>query len=57
VWKRIEQDHHVQGIKVYDARLVAVMSVYAIDSLLTFNFADFKRYGSVNALQPAAVLP
>src|SRR5713101_2383464 len=35
VWKRIVQDHRVQGVKVYDARLVAVMSVYAIDSVLT----------------------
>src|SRR6058998_978216 len=44
VWERIVQDHGVQGVKVYDARLVAVMNVYAIDSALTFNVADFKRY-------------
>ena len=56
VWKRMVQDHRVQGVKVYDARLVAVMSVYAIDSILTFNLADFKRYGNINALQPAAML-
>jgi predicted nucleic acid-binding protein len=56
-WKRIVREHRVQGIKVYDARLVAVMSVYAIDSLLTCNFADLKRYGSVKALPPAAVFP
>ena len=55
-WKRIVQEHRVQGVKVYDARLVAIMGVYATDSLLTFNFADFKRYSSINALQPAAVL-
>ena len=56
VWKRIVQDHDVQGVKVYDARLVAVMSVYAIDSVLTFNVADFKRYGNINTVQPATML-
>ena len=40
IWKRIVQDHRVQGVKVYDARLVAVMSVYPIDSVLTFNVAS-----------------
>src|ERR1700687_2827759 len=28
-WKEIVRDHRVQGIKVYDARLVAAMSVYS----------------------------
>ena len=55
-WKQIVRDHGVQGVKVYDARLVATMTVYAVDSLLTFNVADFKRYGTVKAVQPAEVL-
>jgi predicted nucleic acid-binding protein len=56
VWKQLVREYGVQGVKVYDARLVAVMSVYAVDSILTFNVADFQRYGGVNTLQPAAVL-
>jgi predicted nucleic acid-binding protein len=56
VWKRLVQDHRVQGVKVYDARLVAVMSVYVIDAVLTFNVADFKRYGNVSAIHPASML-
>ena len=32
-----------------------MMSVYAVDSILTFNVADF-QYRDINALQPAAVL-
>jgi predicted nucleic acid-binding protein len=56
-WKRLIQDHRVQGVKVYDARLVAIMSVYAIESILTFNAADFRRYSNINILQPAAMLP
>ena len=27
----------MQGVKVYDARLAAIMSVYAVGSVLTFN--------------------
>jgi predicted nucleic acid-binding protein len=56
VWKQIVQDHRVQGVKVYDARLVAVMSVYAVENVLTFNTADFKRYGNISALHPASTL-
>jgi len=49
-------DHGVRGVKVYDARLVAIMNVYAVDSILTFNVGDFARYGNIRALSPAAVL-
>lgn len=55
-WKRIVYEHGVQGVKVYDARLVAIMSVYAVESVLTFNTADFTRYDSISALHPASML-
>jgi predicted nucleic acid-binding protein len=55
-WKEIVRDHKVQGVKVYDARLVATMSVYAAESVLTFDAADFKRYSNITALHPSAVL-
>jgi predicted nucleic acid-binding protein len=55
-WKEIVRDHRVQGVKVYDARLVATMNVYAVESVLTFNAADFKRYSTINALHPSSVL-
>lgn len=56
-WKRIVDGHKVQGVKVYDARLVAVMSVYAVESILSFNNADFERYAFITALNPATLLP
>jgi len=56
VWKQIVQDHKVQGVKVYDARLVAVMSVYGVESVLTFNSADFARYNQIRAVDPASIL-
>jgi predicted nucleic acid-binding protein len=55
-WKQLLEDHRVQGVKVYDARLVAVMSVYAVDTVLTFNAADFKRYDNVSAIDPTSML-
>jgi len=55
-WKQIVRDYRVQGVKVYDARLVAIMNVYAVESLLTFNAEDFKRYSSISVLHPSSVL-
>ena len=55
-WKGIVQGHRVQGVKVYDARLVAVMAVYGIERVLTFNAEDFKRYSSITALHPSSML-
>jgi hypothetical protein len=55
-WKEIVRDHKVQGVKVYDARLVAIMKIYAVDSILTFNVSDFTRYRAINALSPSSVL-
>jgi len=56
VWKEIVRDHQVQGVKVYDARLVATMMVYAVENVLTFNTADFKRYSNITAPHPSGVL-
>ena len=56
VWKEIVRDQRVQGVKVYDARLVATMSVYSVEGVLTFNATDFKRYGNITALHPSSVL-
>jgi|HubBroStandDraft_2_1064218.scaffolds.fasta_scaffold3573587_1 hypothetical protein len=38
----------VLGVKVYDARLVATMNVYAVDSVVTFNV--------VKVIQPPALV-
>jgi predicted nucleic acid-binding protein len=55
-WKRIVKDHKVQGVKVYDARLVAIMSVYTVESLLTFNSADFERFSNIRAIHPSSLV-
>ncbi|MGD0568874.1 MAG: hypothetical protein ABSA78_10750 [Candidatus Sulfotelmatobacter sp.] len=56
VWKDMVRDHRVQGVKVYDARLVATMKVYAVESVLTFNVADFGRYTNIIALHPSSLV-
>jgi predicted nucleic acid-binding protein len=47
--------HKVKGVKVYDARLIAIMSVYAVESILTFDTADFERFKSVRAIHPSTL--
>lgn len=56
-WKKIVSSHRVHGVKVYDARLVAIMNVYAVENLLTFNAVDFERFADIRAMQPASLLP
>jgi len=51
-WKRLVTLHAVSGLKVYDARLVASAFVYGIETLLTFNGDDFRRYQGIRLLHP-----
>ena len=53
IWKGLVVTHRVLGAQVFDARLVAAMLVHGIDRILTFNVADFSRYG-VAVLHPIA---
>jgi predicted nucleic acid-binding protein len=48
-------DTRVIGSRVYDARLVAAMRVHGVGRILTFDAADFARYG-IDVLHPSAVL-
>jgi|SRR5579859_1500601 len=54
-WKRIVATHKVKGVKVYDARLIAIMSVYEVEGILTFNTADFERFRNVRAIHPSTL--
>jgi predicted nucleic acid-binding protein len=42
-------------VSVYDARLVAVMQIYGVDQILTFNVDDFKRYSNVRTVHPVSL--
>ena len=54
LWKRLVTTHGVIGNQVYDARLVAAMTVHGVGRILTFNAADFGRYG-IEVIHPSAV--
>jgi predicted nucleic acid-binding protein len=54
-WKRLVKLHHVKGVEVHDTMLAAVMKVYGIPHLLTFNTPDFKRFG-ITAVSPTDVI-
>lgn len=52
-WRRLVKLHNIKGVQVHDTMLVAVMTVYGITHLLTFNTPDFKRFGNLGAVSPA----
>jgi predicted nucleic acid-binding protein len=54
-WRRLVKLHHVKGVQVHDTMLAAVMNVYGITHLLTFNKPDFKRFGGFDVVSPADV--
>lgn len=51
-WRRLVVSAGVSGVKVHDARLVAVMLTHGISHLLSFNAGDFKRFPSITAVDP-----
>lgn len=54
-WRRLLVAHAVAGVQVHDARLVAMMHVYQVPHLLTFNVTDFRRYPGITVLHPQDV--
>ena len=56
-WKEIVRTNKVLGVKVHDARLVAIMTVYSVSGLLTFNAADFVRFASITPIHPSSLAP
>ena len=44
VFRRLLADHDIQGTAVHDARLAAVMIHEEIETIVTFNVSDFRRF-------------
>jgi predicted nucleic acid-binding protein len=55
-WRSLITTHEVKGVKVHDARLVALMRVYGIRHILTLNDADFRRYPDIVPVHPAELM-
>ncbi|HEV3202010.1 MAG TPA: type II toxin-antitoxin system VapC family toxin [Bryobacteraceae bacterium] len=52
-WERLAAKHLISGKLAHDAHLVAVMQVYSVTDILTFNGTDFRRFPGINVLDPA----
>jgi predicted nucleic acid-binding protein len=57
-WRKLVMDFNVLGVKVHDARLVAVMLEHGVERILTFNDEDFRRYepAGITAVHPQAII-
>jgi toxin-antitoxin system PIN domain toxin len=51
-WMNLVRGAPVAGAKVFDAQLVAIMLSNGVDSIYTFNVADFQSFGTVRVLTP-----
>lgn len=54
-WRRLVLAHSVMGVNVHDARLVAVMLVYGLTHILTFNTCDFRRFSEITVVRPSEI--
>jgi predicted nucleic acid-binding protein len=54
-WQQIVIALGVSGKPTHDAHLAAVMQVYSVTHVLTFNAADFKRFPGITALDPVQI--
>jgi predicted nucleic acid-binding protein len=48
-------NYQLQGKRVHDARLVAVMLVHGVTHLLTFNPDDFRSIHEIVVVHPQAI--
>ena len=54
-WLNLVTTYQLQGKRVHDARLVAVMLVYNLTHLLTFNPDDFRSINEIVVVHPQAI--
>ena len=54
-WQRIVVSLGISGRQTHDAHLVAIMQVYSVTNILTFNGVDFRRFPGITVLDPAEV--
>jgi predicted nucleic acid-binding protein len=52
-WQRMVIELGVSGKSAHDTHLAALMRVYAITDILTFNGSDFRRFPGITVLDPS----
>jgi predicted nucleic acid-binding protein len=55
-WFQLVTKHNIKGKRTHDIRLLAVMDVYQIPYLLTFNPNDFISLPNITIIQPQDLL-
>jgi predicted nucleic acid-binding protein len=55
-WQHLVSTNDVKGKNAHDARLVAAMQRHRVANLLTFNKADFSRFGDIAVFTPTEIL-
>ena len=55
-WKALVLAHHVRGVQVHDARIVATMLGTGVANILTSNVSDFRRYPGINVFAPEDIV-
>jgi predicted nucleic acid-binding protein len=56
IWQTLVTRYQVSGKPAHDARIVALMSAYGMQSLLTLNAPDFRRYEGIRWVSPTEML-
>ena len=54
-WLKLVTTYQIQGKRVHDARLVAVMLAHGVTHLLTFNAEDFRTMHEITTIHPQQV--
>lgn len=55
VWRSLVTSANIIGVRVHDARLVAVMQVHGLTHLLTFDTGDFQCFNGITVVHPQDV--
>jgi predicted nucleic acid-binding protein len=55
-WEQLAISCQVAGKAAHDTRLVAAMKRHSLSHLLTFNPSDFKRYHTIQLLDPVSLV-
>ena len=55
-WLELVKHLPVQGKRVHDARLVAVLEAHAVEHLITFNTSDFTVFSSLSLIDPRSLV-
>jgi predicted nucleic acid-binding protein len=54
-WRKLLLEHQVRGAEVHDAHIAASLEVHGIQTLITFNVSDFKRFSRMTAVHPSQI--